>query len=214
VFYNWNYPKPEDQLAFIIRHARGWAKSITQEPEIWEAKIDELERLSKDNGTAVARLIELLWTYARAKKEAVYLTLRISLQRGCDPDSKNRPPLPLLDEIVLIAHYALVSRGLEATEALLSAYKRASSGSLERSCILEVLADIGDPATKTFFFQELSEDEFVAQAKTEWADMEEALAPLKQGTYDEAKIEEGAKHWLEQIRIRYQRARAYREKDT
>src|SRR5207249_2729967 len=125
--------------------ARSWARNA-RDPALWLAKLDELQRLAEQNGDSAERLVDLLLDFRRA--EIAYLDRQVhatlaSIESRAPPGEPPDPPGPLVSELVLVAHSALVLLGAPAREVLLKRYAEAGPGSEEREWMVRTLAAMG-----------------------------------------------------------------------
>jgi HEAT repeat protein len=148
-------------LAWRLWDARRMAQAMP-DPAVWLARIDEIERLTDQNGPGAEELIGLLLQYKHAEQEMVARQVE-AIETGATPPEQ---PLPiLLSELVVSAHHALVFLGPAARESLLCAYNAAQPGSYRRYWFALPLADMGDPQLEPFF-RELTEADFPADPPT------------------------------------------------
>lgn len=133
-------------VGFWIARMRKWANTITREPEIWHTKISEIEALARSEQNVTSQLIELLCAYSIMHLEVVG-----EIAQSEEADSIDRPPLPLIGDIVSAIHTALSERGTSASTALISAYETHMPASPCCIPLLLVLADLGDPSSEELF---------------------------------------------------------------
>src|SRR3989442_706033 len=80
-------------LAWRSWEARRMARAM-EEPDVWLAKIDEVERLWYHNGEAAERLTSLLLSYKEAEREMIARQVKAHVTGATPP-----PPLPMLTSL-------------------------------------------------------------------------------------------------------------------
>jgi hypothetical protein len=132
----------------------------TPEPEVWLARLDEVERWPEYPAELASRLVSLLVT---SKHESLELHEKvIEAAMAGEPEAPNIARFYLVDRIVCVASWMMIALGPPAREALLRAYAAAGHGSKERRWFLITLSRMGDPALEPFF-DRLKADDFDAE---------------------------------------------------